>query len=810
MTQIPPINPQIGSTMNRRSLPIKIILTTIFVLAAANDAPPVASADRPNPATVTRTLLQRHCVTCHGGDEPDGKLSLEELSVVSNSNAKVWQRVLTQLSTGEMPPDGEPRPKLADREVVIAWIVASMKKAGIEPQSPGGPLPSDGNLIDHARLFSGHFKGPAYSPPRFWRRSQSQYDALMERLWVIPKLRYEKTHRRSDPEWAGYSYSQPFPGLDPAHFTDFSGEIHADEAVLKALIDAGNQIAERLTSDKTAYAKELQPPHAVGIPSIRRGSDWERFKLEPPARPQEFEPFLVGRALLPVKGATANSEKKGTGKSAHPTSKQPTAAERHAAVRRVFQLFLNRDATDGELQRYGGLLNRSIEKSGSLAALRGLITAVIVSPEFVFRMEVGMGPKDKHARRMLSPNELVYAIAYALTDDGPDDILMKAARSGKLQTKMNVEREVRRILADDSIEKHGRLRFFQEFFGYHRALDVFKDQSGWPHEAQYLIRDADMLVEHILKQDRNVFAELLTSDRYFVAYPNIKDPKLFEAIIQHTIDETKTKIDKIKQRGRKIEPNKNGGYSRTWAFTQGRALIPRTVHNDRGSAEMSYIRVYGIDGNAFEWTPNQPIEVPGRRAGILTHPAWLVAHSTNFDNDVVGRGHWIREHLLAGKIPDVPIDVEAMVPDEPDSTLRHRMRVTRADRCIRCHRRMDPLGLPFEIYDHYGHFRKKEMVGTRKNQPKPINATGAIIASGDEKLDGPIKDAIDLVHKLAKSPRVRQSFVRHAFRYWMGRNEMLSDSPTLIAADNAYVQTNGSFTELLVSLLTSDSFLYRK
>ena len=138
------------------------------------------------------------------------------------------------------------------------------------------------------------------------------------------------------------------------------------------------------------------------------------------------------------------------------------------------------------------------------------------------------------------------------------------------------------------------------------------------------------------------------------------------------------------------------------------------------------------------------------------------------------------------------------------------MEVTRADKCIRCHERMDPLGLPFEIYDHYGHFREEEMVGVRDNVPKPIDPSGAILLSGEKGLDGPVKDAIDLVHKLSGSERVRQSIIRHAFRYWMGRNELLSDSPTLIAADKAYVEHGGSFNEVIVSLLTSDSFLYRK
>jgi hypothetical protein len=730
-------------------------------------------------------FFKKHCFDCHGGDELEGKVSLDGLEKVAMTNGGLWQRVLSQLETGAMPPDDESRPALADREAVISWIVEAMNQAGIAPQLPGGPLPPDGNLIDHARLFSGHHKGLAWSPPRYWRRSQSQYDALMEQLWVIPKLRYEKAHSRSDPKWAGYSYSQPFPALEPSHFTNYAGGVFADETVLRALMDAGGQIAERLTSDKAAYANEHQPPIAVGVPSIRRGSKWERFKVAPPVRPDEFEPFLAKDA-------------------------KPNAEQQSAAVARAFQVLLNRAPTGVELERYGGLLERSVKKSGALAALRGLITAVIVSPEFVFRMEVGMAEKDGHGRRMLAPNELVYAIAYALTDDGPDEALWTAANSDKLRTRTDVERQVRRLLADESIEKHRKLQFFQEFFGYHRASEVFKDRSGWQHEAPYLVRDADLIVEHVLRKDRNVFAELLTTDRYFVAYPNINDSKLFDAIVQKTIDETKAGIERTKERGRKIEPNKQGKYNRAWAFTQGYELIPRTVHNDRGSFEMSYIRVYGIDGNTFKWTRNQPIEVPGRRAGILTHPAWLVAHSTNFDNDVVGRGHWIREHLLAGKIPDVPIDVEAMVPDEPDQTLRHRMRVTRDAKCVRCHRRMDPLGFPFEIYDHYGHFREKEMVGSRKNKPLPIDPSGEIIASGDPALDGRVEDAIDLVHRLAKSPRVRQSFVRHAFRFWMGRNEMLSDSPTLLAADRAYVENEGSFNELFVSLLTSDSFLYRK
>ena len=44
----------------------------------------------------------------------------------------------------------------------------------------------------------------------------------------------------------------------------------------------------------------------------------------------------------------------------------------------------------------------------------------------------------------------------------------------------------------------------------------------------------------------------------------------------------------------------------------------------------------------------------------------------------------------------------------------------------------------------------------------------------------------------------------------MGRNETLRDASTLRRADEAYVKSEGSMKQLITSLLTSDSFLYRK
>ena len=219
-----------------------------------------------------------------------------------------------------------------------------------------------------------------------------------------------------------------------------------------------------------------------------------------------------------------------------------------------------------------------------------------------------------------------------------------------------------------------------------------------------------------------------------------------------------------------------------------------------------FLGAYNLEIDQFDCPTEQPFAVnPKERVGLLTHPAWLIAHSKNTETNPITRGKWIRERLLAGHVPDVPITVNAVVPEDPHKTLRERFEPTRQAECWRCHKKMNPLGMTFESYDDFGRFRTTDEISGKR-----IDARGHLDSSGDAQLDGEVGNAIELVERLAKSHRVRQSFVRHAFRYWMGRNEMLSDAPTLIAADEAYLNSGGSFDALLISLLSSDSFVFRK
>ena len=141
---------------------------------------------------------------------------------------------------------------------------------------------------------------------------------------------------------------------------------------------------------------------------------------------------------------------------------------------------------------------------------------------------------------MMSPRNASYALAYALTDTAPDEELANSAKEGRLQSRKDYEREIRRILKDrqqwyvidENVQAMNlnasvtnqpirKLRFFREFFGYPKAQDVFKDDSRFGagrHEqaVSRLIDEADMLVEYILEKDERVFEELLTTDKFYV------------------------------------------------------------------------------------------------------------------------------------------------------------------------------------------------------------------------------------------------------------------------------------------------------
>ncbi|MFN4261621.1 MAG: DUF1588 domain-containing protein [Gemmataceae bacterium] len=637
------------------------------------------------------SFVKAHCVKCHGPDKQNGKLRLDTLDfdVVKGPDAERWNEVRDRLLAGEMPPEKEPRPD--------AFLVRKIIDTLTEQLRANGKVtlrnPPD---LSHPRFGNRVDHHALFHPPR---------DAVAfgpPRLWRLGAPNYQAMiHSLMVPGKNGLV--QPFASGETG-FVDYAALLDIDEAT-----------AEQL---------------------IRNATDVVTFQSSPGGRPGRKQPVSPSKEFQALVSAAA-----------------PSKMLMESAIRQQFQLVLLRDPTREELGRYVTLMEKNIKAAGVEMGARVTLTAVLLTPEALFRTEVGKGPPDEHGRVRLTPREIAFALAFAITDRRPDAALLAAAEKGELDTHAGVQKQVARLLALPDDDKPRILRFFREYFGYHKAPEVFKNAEDFKdHAPNVLVSDTDMLVKYILARDKDVLYELLTTRKSFVGW------------------------------------EQKPGVKRSFAESVRLS----------GNAAPSYNLAARPDDAV------QPIDLPAdQRAGILTQPSWLVAFSENMDNHAILRGKWIREQLLGGTIPDIPISVNAQLPEDPAKTLRERMKVTQAAYCWQCHQKMNPLGLTFEMFDGFGRHRSNEL-------GKPVDASGSIDGSGEKDLDGPVPNALELVRKLAKSERVRQVFVRHAFRYWMGRNETLDDAPTLVAADRAYVESGGSMKALITALLISDSFLYRK
>ncbi|MCB1694168.1 MAG: DUF1592 domain-containing protein, partial [Pseudomonadales bacterium] len=218
-----------------------------------------------------------------------------------------------------------------------------------------------------------------------------------------------------------------------------------------------------------------------------------------------------------------------------------------ALIVELYQKVYEREPSPLELKKNIALMNSYLSQLEMQQAIAKLIESLVLDTEFAYRNEFGTGEADAFGRRMMSPRDASYALAYAITDSSPDAELVKAVDEDRLNTRADYEREVRRMLKrrdvwtiiDEGIQAANlnasvtnqpirKLRFFREFFGYPKASDVFKDDARFGagrHEAAVsrLIDEADLWVEHILENDEHVFEQLLTSDEFYVFHNGDND-----------------------------------------------------------------------------------------------------------------------------------------------------------------------------------------------------------------------------------------------------------------------------------------------
>jgi len=143
---------------------------------------------------------------------------------------------------------------------------------------------------------------------------------------------------------------------------------------------------------------------------------------------------------------------------------------------------------------------------------------VLVSPQFLFRVEQDPQSAAPGTLYRISDLELASRLSFFLWSSLPDDELVDAALAGKLHERSVLEQQVRRMLADERAGK-----FAQDFAGQWLYLRNLRAASPDPYVfpdfddnlRQSAVRETELLFETVIREDRPL-PELLSADYTFL------------------------------------------------------------------------------------------------------------------------------------------------------------------------------------------------------------------------------------------------------------------------------------------------------
>ena len=291
-----------------------------------------------------------------------------------------------------------------------------------------------------------------------------------------------------------------------------------------------------------AGARELGVTFLKTIPSVEYVRNGYRARFE---RPYRFNADVMSIAMPFVETVIVTGPFNPLGPGDTPSRRQvficrpATAAEEPACARRIVTRLAERayrrpvtEAETGEILAFydRGRKDGDFEKGIEMAVRR-----LLVSLNFLFRMELDPPTAAAGTPYRISDLELASRLSFFLWSSIPDDELRTLAVRGMLREPAVLEKQVRRMLADDRA-----MAFVENFAGQWLRLRnlanlrpseaFFPDFDTGLREA--MRRETELFFQSILREDRSV-VDLVTADYTFLnermarhyGIPNVKGPE---------------------------------------------------------------------------------------------------------------------------------------------------------------------------------------------------------------------------------------------------------------------------------------------
>lgn len=553
------------------------------------------AASPPAVPSVIQPFLSKNCFMCHNAKLKSGELDLQHHASGEQmlKDRHVWESVVQKLRTGEMPPKGLPKPSLEEIGRVTGWIEAEYDRLdrNVKPD-PGRVTARRLNRYEYdatVRDLVGIDLHPAADFPA--DDAGYGFDNIADVLSLSPVL-MEKYMATAEKIARAAIVTGP-PQFKPTRVQIKAESLGMAEHLKAAPLPkgaAGPMPAKTALHAMHSFPAEAEYDLRIGLGGVRPnvedippspvkmvlwvdGTVEKTWEIDPGRnKPRNFEAHIkvsagehrlsaafVDDQFVPEQNPIASRDRyltidmfeiRGPFNPVAPplpasqyrilVCHHPLNQHDASCARRIVTTLARRGfrrvPTEREIANLTGLIEMAQKDGDSFEqGVRLALQAVLVSPNFLFRIERDRDPRNANAEHPVSDFELASRLSYFLWSSMPDDELLAKAEAGTLRKPGVLEGEVRRMLLDP------KARALSENFAGQwlqlRNLDEAKpDPDRFPtfddELRRAMKRETELFFEAVVKEDRSIVDFLdarftFLNDRLAMHYgiPGVEGPE---------------------------------------------------------------------------------------------------------------------------------------------------------------------------------------------------------------------------------------------------------------------------------------------
>lgn len=435
------------------------------------------------------------------------------------------------------------------------------------------------------------------------------------------------------------------------------------------------------------------------------------------------------------------------GKAADPAKLGYTGGDPATFVRLFGHRVFRRPLTEAEVTRYAALME---PLDDGLEPVARLVAALLSSPNFLYRSELGEPEPGKPDVYKLTGDELATALSFGYLGTTPSPELLAEAEAGRLDTPEGVRAAIDAMLATDA----GKNQFLQFIRYYTRTTLPPAEKDGLPAAvAADMWEEQALFVKDVIGEANGTVAMLFNPGFTY----------LNQALAEHygIAGVSGSTFRRVALTG--DDRGRWGGLLHEGAFLASRAasdaLTTSMIRRGFAVRENMLCRKFGAQEN-----DGKPVTYPER--------------------PVTTREHW---------------------------NLRTKGNGEFVQTCWACHQYVNDIGASMEHYDQTGRYRLKEHAINPgyTDQLVDIDSRAPLVSNGGSLTWINASDVRDITMYLPKENTATQCLADSYYRYVYGDEPGLNGAKLVNEVTQA-LNTSGNLRDMLKQLGSADALRYRK